>query len=334
MRILIIRTSALGDIVHTLPVLASLRRQLPEATLGWVVEGSFAPLLEGHPDLDRLIVARTKSWRKSPLAKSTLMDLERFRRELADFGADVALDLMGNHKSATIAALTMADRRIGLGRRHRREASSAIWLSESCDPVGGHAVDRGLSLLPALGLEIDPEPDFGGDRLLPDATAEAEAGHIALLPGAGWHNKRYPTSLWGKVAAGLAEVSAAEVRILPGPGEEPLAEKVLEASGGSCRIEAPGGLVSLTATLRGARLALGGDTGPLHLAQALDVPVLCLMGPTDPERYGPYRAPERALWKQLPCSFCHRRFDEPKACLREIPPRVVVERALAELAGS
>ncbi len=329
MRVLIVRTSALGDIVHVLPVLTALRRHHPDAAIGWVIEETFAPLLEDHPDLDRLILARTKKWRKSPLALATLRGVRDFASELQEFGADLVLDLMGNHKAGAICALTMADRRIGLARGDRREPSSALWLSEGCEAIGPHAVDRALSLLDALGLPIE-EADFAGERLLSEAQPgdDDRAPYVAILPGAGWANKRYPESWWGEVARRLADGDRLEVRVLPGPGEEGAAAEVVEASGGRARAMPAGGLRQLAASLRGARLVLGGDTGPVHLAHALGVPVLCVMGPTDPERNGPYRSPDQALWKLLPCSFCYRRFDEPKACLLEIPPRTVATRAL------
>lgn len=333
MRILIVRTSALGDVVHALPVLTALRRRLPNATIGWVIEETLAPLLDGHPDLDRVIPVRTRRWRRAPLSVGTLRGVGDFTGAIQEFSADVALDLMGNHKSAAICALTMADRRVGLARPFRREPSSALWISEACEPDGPHAVDRSLSVLAALELPREAA-DFGGDRLLPDArpaAADAES-YVALLPGAGWENKRYPNEWWGEIAARLADAGGPESRILPGPGEERSAEEIAAASRGRAHVTPAGGLGQLAASMRGARLVLGGDTGPVHLAHALGVPVLCLMGPTDPERNGPYRAPRQALWKRLPCSFCYRRLDETKACLLEIPPASVVDRAL-ELLG-
>jgi len=327
LRILIVRTSALGDVVHALPVLVALRRHLPEARIAWVVEAPFASLLEQHPQLDQVIVTRTKRWRRRLLAAETLRDLRRFRREIDGFCADVVLDLMGNHKSGVISALAMADRRIGLAGEHRREPSSAFWISEAVEPIGRHAVERALSVLPALGLPAE-EPDFGGGWVFPHAEPPADSGFTAILPGAGWENKRYPNRWWGEVVAGLAAAGAPESRLLPGPGEEAAAEEVAEASGGRAVVVPPKGLDALTSDLRGASLVLGGDTGPLHLAHAVGTPVLCLMGPTAPDRNGPYNRPRQALWKELPCSFCHKRFDETKACLLEISPPTVVERAL------
>ena len=335
MRILLIRTSALGDVVHALPVLRALRRGLPRARIAWVVEAAFSPLLDGHPDLDEALPVRRREWRRRPLAARR--EVAAFLRRLADFSPDVVLDLMGNHKSGLIAALTLCDRRIGLARRFRREPSSAVWVSEGVEPRGEHVVDRQLALLEPLGLPAAPA-DFGGAHLLREAPEEAlqalarEPGRQLLVhPGAAWGNKRYPAASWGEVAARLHAATGLGTWVAAGPGEEELAARVAAASAGAARAIAAPTLPFLAALLRGVRLVVAGDTGPLHLAHALGTPVLCLMGPTDPARHGPYDQPQAALWKRLPCSFCQRRFDETKACLLEIPPRHVTERALARL---
>jgi lipopolysaccharide heptosyltransferase I len=340
LRILIVRTSALGDVVHALPVLTALRRHLPAARIAWVVEEAMAPVLAGHPDLDEMLVVRLRHWGRRPLAARTARELGAFLAALDRFAPEVALDLMGNHKAGAIAAFTLCDRRIGAARRHRREPSSALWLSEGVEPRGTHAVDRALSLLDALGLPPEPA-DFGGGKLFRDAApGNDEARRLlaggqpfALLhPGAGWGNKRYPAEWWGEAAARLRAATGLLTRVAAARGEERLAAAVEAAGGGAARAVPAPDLPTLAALLRGARLVLGGDSGPVHLAHALGAPVLMLLGPTDPARTGPYGAPERALWKRLPCSFCHRRFAETKACLLEIPPRRVAERA-AELLG-
>jgi heptosyltransferase-1 len=328
-RILIIRTSALGDVVHALPVLRALRKALPDAHLGWVVEESIAPLLAGHPDLDEILPVALRRWGRAPLSRPTQRQALAFLRRLRAFRADVALDLMGNHKAAVLARLSGARRRIGAQRRDRREPSSALWLGRGIPIEGVHAVDRGLSLL--AGLSIDPGPaDFGPDRLLPDV-APASSAHPYLLihPGAGWGNKRYPPAWWGEVAHRLHTNLGIATQVAVAPGEEDLAATIEAASlGAATRVEAPD-LRSLTSLLRGARLVLGGDTGPLHLAHALGTPVLMLLGPTDPARNGPYGAPGHAFFRQLVCSYCYRRFDQAKVCLLELRPVLVCERAAA-----
>ncbi|HTG32426.1 MAG TPA: lipopolysaccharide heptosyltransferase I [Thermoanaerobaculia bacterium] len=331
MRILIVRTSALGDVIHALPVLTALRRHLPEAKIGWVVEEGMAPVLAGHPDLDELLVVRLRQWRK--VSGKALSELGGFLSALRRFSPDVTLDLMGNHKAGALSALSLAGRRIGFARRHRREPSSAVWINRPAVPRGTHAVDRMLSLLDALGLPPEPA-DFGPEKLFreePAAARELLAAHpepFALLhPGAGWVNKRYPPAWWGKTARLLQAETGLPTWVAAARGEEGLAAEVEAAGGGAARIVPAADLPTLAALIRRARLMLGGDTGPSHLARALGTPVVMVMGPTDPERHGPYGDPGGAVYKRLACSFCYQRLAETKACLLEVPPRQVAARA-------
>jgi heptosyltransferase-1 len=352
LRILLIRTSALGDVVHCLPVLTALRRHFPQAHIGWLVEEAMRPVLAGHPDLDEIVTVRLRPWRRRIASLETLTEVDAFFAALDRFDADVALDLMGNHKAGFLARLSHAERRVGAARRHRREPSSAIWINETAVPRGRHAVDRALSLLDALGLPPEPA-DFGGDKIFrpdpfadlagpPLAKAAARARlasgepYVLIHPGAGWPNKIYPPAYWGRVAARIYEAAGLRTWVASNRAEEGLADALVAASraadGTTAALAVPApDLPTLAALLRGARLMMGGDSGPTHLAHALGTPVLMVMGPTDPERHGPYGAPERAVWKLLPCSFCYKRFDETKACLLDLPADRVAERALTLL---
>lgn len=342
MRILIVRTSALGDVVHCLPAVAALNRHLPEARIGWIVEEVFAPILEGHPAVDELIPVRLKAWRRTKLSSSTRRDATAFLRRLRRFRPDVVVDLMGNHKGGVLGALSGARRRIGLARSDRREPSSVLWNTETTRALGPHAVERALSVLSPLGVPFDPERaahDLGGDALFPDAVPErADGGTKTCLlhPGAAWGNKVYPAERWAAVARGLAQKAGLRtlVALSPSAAERAMAERITELSDGAATPVDAGDLRSLALLSRQARLVLGGDTGPTHLAHALGAPVLCLMGPTDPARHGPYGHPERALSVRLPCSYCYKRLDSSKACLLELRPEAVVERASAILLDS
>jgi heptosyltransferase-1 len=261
-------------------------------------------------------------------------ELGGFLSELRRFSADVALDLMGNHKAGVISRLSGAKTRIGFARPHRREPSSALFINRPVVPRGVHAVDRMLSLLDALGLPPEPA-DFGPEKLFreePPAAREIPAVPFALLhPGAGWANKRYPPAWWGKTARLLQVETGLPTWVAVAHGEEELAAQVEAASEGAAQaVQAPD-LPTLAALIRRAKLMLGGDSGPSHLARALGTPLVMVMGPTDPERHGPYGDPEGAVYKRLPCSFCYQRLPETKACLLEVPPRLVAARAVAAL---
>jgi len=328
MRILLIRTSALGDVVHALPALAALRRHLPSARIGWVVEEAMAPLLRGHPDLDDLLEVRLRHWRRRPLAASTISGVRRFLGDLRRFAPEVVIDLMGNHKAGVLSALTLCDRRIGAARTDRREPSSALWINEPVRLEGEHMVERAISLLAPLGVPRET-PDLGGDRLFLEASSIVRAPDRFFLihPGAGWPNKRYPAQLWGEVARQLGEATGLSGLVVGGPAEDDLVSIAQQASQGALKRADSPSLSALADWLRRADLVLAGETGPLHLAHALGSTVLCLMGPTDPASHGPFGRPESALWHSLPCSFCHRRLDGPKPCLTLISPATVVERA-------
>ncbi len=333
MRILLIRTSSLGDIVHCLPALRALRRGLPTAHIGWVVEDVFAPLLARDPDLDDVLEVGLRRWRRSPLDAATLREMRAGLGRLAEYGADVVLDLMGNHKAGLLAAITSCDRRVGLEARLRRERSSAAWLSEWVGTRGDHAVDRALAVAAAVSGS-DRFLGFGPDRIRA-AAGEASpgggrSGQVVIHPGAAWPSKRYPAERWGRVAAAIGRSTGRTVVVSVGPGETALAEQVEQASGGVATRADASDLPRLVDLLAHAGLVLGGDTGPLHLAHALGVPTLFLHGPTDPRTHGPYGAPERALRQASPvCRSGRSNERDGSAAAVDIPEAMVIERALA-----
>ncbi|MEM7048268.1 MAG: glycosyltransferase family 9 protein [Acidobacteriota bacterium] len=335
-RILIIRTSALGDIVHSLPTLMALRRAQPAAKIAWVVEAPMAPLID-LPAIDERLEVRLRTWRRRPWHNPQRRAWRDFYQRLRAFRADIALELMGNHKGGAIARLSGAPRRIGLARSHRREPSSALWINHPVTPAGDHAVDHALAPLTALGIE--PRPiDFASHDLLPGGQTEGEdvltAANLAdqpfllLHPGTGWPSKDYPTERWAEVVSALHDRAGHRTLLSSGPGEEPLAQAIAAAAGPAAVVAPMTSLAAMAWLLRRCRLALGGDTGPLHLAHALGTPVLMLYGPTDPRRHGPYGHPRGALCLEPEGSFSYRRDRDPAQRLERLPPATVVARAL------
>lgn len=332
MRLLLIRTSALGDVAHALPLLPLLRRRMPGIRIAWAVDEAFAPLLAGHPELDCLLPLPLRKVRGRGGGARAVSGLLRSLGKLRSFRAEVALELMGNHKGGVLAWISGARRRIGLAPAARRERGVGAWINEPVAPRRLHAVDRNLDLLePLLGPVEAAEL---GPHLLPGERWEGcDRPYLLIHPGAAWGNKRYPSRAWGEVARQLARRTQFAVLVGYGPGEEELARSVVGAAGAGVEALSLPTLPALAAAVRGARLVVGADTGPVHLAQILGRPILMLHGPTDPLRHGVLGPAGRSLALSLPCSFCHRRMDRPRPCLLGIAPERIVAEALELLDG-
>lgn len=306
MKALLVRLSAIGDVVHTLPVLAALRDH--GWATAWLVEPLARPLLLGNPALGELIEA--------PAARAfTLGGARRALREARRARADAALDLQGLWKSAGWARLSGAGRVIGFARRWRREPSSAVLMSERVAPAPEpvHVIDKNLALLRALGIEATGRREFPLPALDVEAAdvdrrlGELGLGSFAILnPGGGWKSKLWPPERFGAVARGLRD-RGLETLVTWGPGEDALADRVVAASDGAARRCFATTLREYVALARRARVVVAADTGPMHLAAAVGTPVVALFGPTDPARNGPF-SPEDEVVRRVPaCAPCHRR---------------------------
>jgi lipopolysaccharide heptosyltransferase I len=286
-RILIVRLSAIGDVLHGLPVLCALRAALPEAHLAWVVEGRASELLAGHPALDELIVV-PRGWLKRPKSVGSLW--RRLRRRF-----DVAIDVQGLTKSAIAARLSGAPLRIGFAAPAGRELSP--WLNNRLVvATATHVVDRNLELLAPLGIRSSGARFDLPERAEDAATAErilAElcpgAAPALINPGAGWPSKLWPAERFAGVARHLGEVHRLPSLVVwAGAAERGWAEAIVAGSGGWARLAPATSLVELAALARRARLFVSSDTGPLHLAAAVGTPCVGLFGPMPAERNGPY----------------------------------------------
>lgn len=340
MRLLIVRLGAMGDILHSLPAVTALRQAHPEWFIGWAVEpqwrGLFCaqepqPRTPSMPLVDRLHIVPAKRWAKSPLSASTWQDMRRVRRELRAERYDLVLDLQGAVRSAMVARWASTGRVIGEAQPREPIAK---WLFHQRVPTTGvHVIEQSLEVASAiLGAPLPLTLP-----LLPtDPAAEAAASRLAepfvlLSPGAGWGAKRWPAERYGIVARNLA---AAGYRIIVncGPAEEELARAITSAAGGAATaltLDMPG----LIAVTRRAALLIAGDTGPLHLASALDKPVVAIFGPTDPARNGPFHCRNRVL-RHPESVRDHSRRSQPEAGLLTITPQAVTEAALSLLQES
>ena len=292
MKILVVRLSAFGDVVHTLPLAENAR--LAGATVGWLVESRYRELLEGNPNVARLFVADTRGWRRVPLRAATRRAVAALRRELSAFAPDHTIDAQGLWKSALLARTAGAPV-IGFAAAERREGASAILATLRVVPPreARHVVDRNLALLSALGVPIArraPDATYLLARESPDAVAFLAGQprpYAVFHAGAGNAAKLWDVAKLVAVARRLAAVGTAPV-VTWGPGDEVRAAELAAALPEARRAPelSPRGLAHV---LAGAALCIGADTGPLHLADAVGARTLALFNATDPERNGPYR---------------------------------------------
>jgi ADP-heptose:LPS heptosyltransferase len=324
-RVLICRLSAIGDCIETMPLLCALRDRFPRAFLAWVVERAAAPLLEHHPCLDQLIVA-SKGWLKSP------REVRQTRRKLKALAIDVALDPQSLTKSAFVAWLSGARQRIGFQHPRGRELSR--WLN-NCRvlPTRPHLVDAQLQLLEPLGID-QPRVRFVLPR---NDAAESKVANLlramhlgcpfaAINVGAGWESRLWPAARFGRMAKHLGESHHLPSLIVwAGERERVWAEEAVAVSGGHAVLAPPTSLPELCAILRRARMYLGSDTGPMHLAAAVGTPCVALFGTTRPSESGPYGGQHVCVQHNYQSGSSRQRRKAANLAMRDITTDMVCE---------
>lgn len=338
-RILIVRLGSMGDIVHTLPAVATLRARFPEARLGWVIEERWSELLNApqsqrdrgseRPLVDLVLAVHSREWRDSWFARRTRQEFFGFVRRLRGGGWQLAIDFQSAIRSAVAARLCGASEVAGFADAH--EAPASLLYTRSVEARGVHMVEQNISLTMAVAPDAVPEFGFplphdpNSEAWAAELLARAGARELCVVtPGAGWGAKRWPPERFASVARSLRELGLISI-VNFGPGEESLAAAVEDAAAGAARAERCS-ISQLIALLRRARLCVGGDTGPTHLAAALGVPVVAIYGPTNPARNGPFGAPCIAL--RSPESVTdHSRRSKPEAGLLSISAEQVVTAA-------
>jgi heptosyltransferase-1 len=340
-RVLIVRLGSMGDMVHTLPAVATLRRAWPGAMFGWLVEERWAELLcsrvefrDGSrtpekPLIDVVHVVRTREWRDHPFARKTLRDLQAALRELRSSRYELALDFQSALRSAAFSQLSRAPQRLGFSRTI--ECPASLFYTRRVEAIGEHVVEQNLSLALAAARRATP---YFGFELPRDSAADAVAARQLSQRGfvrfclmnaaAGWGAKCWPAERFGEVALALGQLGMRSL-VNYGPGEEPIAHAVVERAGGAAEAITCS-MSELIAITRRARLCIGGDTGPTHLAAALGIPVVAIYGPTDPARNGPFGSPSIVL-RSSASATDHARRHDPERGLLNITSREVIAAA-------
>ena len=370
-KILLIKFSALGDVVHSIPVMNKLRRRYPSAEIDWLLRPAFAELIAGHPAVSNMILFPRQRWAKPwRQSGSRLAGLAQLLSRLRARRYDVVIDLQGQLRSALLVLATRAPVRIGFDRPRpelRRTSSRRLpeeawkhcwkgaregaWMAYThpiaLPTIDLHAVDRYLLLGPMLGLDDDP-PDFSL-VISPDAVdrvgrllsgqavggSRDQSGPLVLAPSTRWETKHWRSEGFSTVARHFLAKGRAVV--LVGSAEERVAcEAIAAAAPGTLNLAGRTSVPELAALLRCCAVCVTNDSGPMHLAVALDRPVVSMFGPSDPLWIGPYGRPDAVVSAHLPCSPCYLRelsrcpYDH--ACMRQIPSTTVIERIEATLA--
>jgi heptosyltransferase I len=338
-RLLVVRLGAMGDILHALPAVTALRRAHPSWVMGWVIEPNWRhllttangtpaePLTASQPLVDQLHLAPVKAWGRSPLSGRTTREIKELRASLKSAGYDAVVDFQGAVRSASLGCLSGAVRRIGESKP--REWAAKWLFTERVSTTGRHVIEQDVEVAAAVAgdalapepplLPVDPHAETWCDGLF----APLASDPVALLnPGAGWGSKRWPVERYAAVAASLAG-RGFRVLVNAAPGEEELAEAIKTQSNRAA-MPVRCSLPQLIAINRRVALAIGGDTGPIHLACALGRPVVGIYGPTDPARNGPYGTRFKVLRSPL-SQRNHARLDEPEAGLLTISSEDVLE---------
>jgi heptosyltransferase I len=329
-RILIIKPSALGDIVHTLPILNLLRTRWPDAHISWLINPPFAGLIEDHPQLDEIILFERKrfarSWRDARAARA----LYHFARDLRQRNFDLVIDLQGLFRSGWLAAATRASLRVGFAAA--REFAPVFYTHRV--RVGmpeQHAIERYLTITQALGCGRGPV-------VFNFATTDADRADVAqliapnrrfavLLPGTNWLTKRWPVEHFAQLVAPLRERFGLECIVAGGSDVVDLAPQIP----GSINLANRTTLKQLTALLERAELVIANDSGPMHIAAALGRPLVTPFGPTNPIRTGPYQRLGSVIRLDIPCSPCYSRTCSHQSCLQWLTPAPVLTLAQQQM---
>lgn len=335
--ILVVKLSAIGDVIHALPVSYAIKEQYPEAHLTWVVEQAAYAILADNPCIDELILFEKAKFRS---IGGFLREIGPFRRRLRTRRYDASLDLQGLFKSAAIAWNAGAKLRIGTA--NMREGAHLVSRPVRGAHAEGHIVERYLDVARALGcrvgevrfpVSVSDRDRMAADTLLAREGVQEGRPFVAFAVGANWPNKRWPVEHFAALADRLYHAHYVPVLVGGGRLDETLAEDILRASEiPPVNLVGRTNLKQLAHVFTRAALVLGGDTGPVHLAAGLRVPTVMLMGPTDANRNGPYGQLQNAIEVDRPCRGCWKRAC-PKGldCLAAIPVDAVAAKIGAVL---
>lgn len=349
MKILMVKLSAIGDVIHTLPALNALRAHDPGAHITWLVEEAASDLVVGHRALDRVLISRRKAWVRGIMtgdAAGSLRETAVFLRHLRDTQYDMILDFHGLLKSSILVALARGKRKIGFGQGMEHMEKSHLFLNERIPAVSmeHHALKRQLMLLEALGIRCDTVvyhvPIGAADRKAAETLLKSQgifpgAAYVAVNPGAKWKSKLWPPERFAACVDALMHRYSMRTVFTGSREDIPLVEAIRSRmSEQAASLAGKTSLKILGALFENAACVLSTDTGPMHLAGAVGAPVVALFGPTAPWRTGPFGGSHRVVRTRMECSPCFKRDCETTACMAGISVPEVIEAVIGLIADS
>jgi 3-deoxy-D-manno-octulosonic-acid transferase/heptosyltransferase-1 len=340
-KILIVKLSAIGDVIHTLPALNAVRKQYPDAHITWIVEEVAVDLVVGHRALDRVIVSKRKRWLKNLHRTETLPDICKFLRELRDTRYDLILDFQGLLKSGILIALAKGGRKIGFGKGMEHQEHSYLFLNERIPPVDMeiHALERGLMLLKEIGIPAVGKPEYHlpitkedrhkAGRLLEACGIGVLKRLVAINPVAKWETKLWDNRRFAHLADQLIDRYGVAVAFTGSTEDERVVNEILSfMKKTAANLAGKTSLKTLAAVYKKAACVVSTDTGPMHMAAAVGTPVVALFGPTAPWRTGPFGSSHQIIRAEIKCSPCFKRQCKTIDCMKQISVERVLDVAL------
>lgn len=314
-KFLAIRLSSIGDIVHALPAVCALAETYPGAEITWAIEKRYAVLLNDNPYVPRVIPIDTMGWRKRLFSAETLREAAAAIHSLREQRYDAIIDFQGLIKTGIIARLSRSSRRIGYAPSRHREPGAGLFYTEEAPLWNGmHAIEENLALVERLGALASswkfPLPRRDKDEQGVDTRLGAMGVRDVMIvnPGGGWMAKRWPPRNYALLIRQMATLKKTGTGIVltGSPADEPDITEILRQTLAAGAHYLPTDLTQYISLARRARLFVGGDTGPMHLAAALGVPIVAIMGPTDPRRNGPFSVSDIVVSNHEPINHSRR----------------------------
>jgi len=323
-KILVVKPSSLGDIVHSLPFLNSIKTCFPKAEIHWVIAKGLEGLLECHPMVDRLIVINKDMWKKLSMLTDTIKEVKQLLKEIRNEGYDLAVDLQGLFRSGIITMATRAPVRVGFAEA--REGSSLFYNVRVKGGKDLHAVERYMKVAGALGCDekniLFPFSLCGsGTKNLADIKGGIKE-YAVIVPGARWDTKIWDAGNFGRIASLLPMQSF----VIGSRSDQLIAEKVVQSSGGrAISLAGRTNLKELIEVMKHACFVISNDSGPMHIAAGFQVPVVAIFGPTSPVRTGPYGAGNIVIQSGAACAPCFKKKCSDLRCMTGITVETVYE---------